>query len=222
MRFFKIGVSAVSVGILVLFAMGVFDAPTSFASDHFEAPLVQQHKGADITDVYIFDTVGDTVTMIVCFAGFTGADLGTATDATYDKDVLYTLNIDTNMDNKTNHAVQWRYGTNNAGDWGVSVANIPGVDATIVGAVDTALGDGGTKVWTGNADDPFFFDAVGYLTTLRTGSLGLGEGETPSFDNTRDFLAGMNVTSMVIQVPVSAFGGSESIQVWATTHKHIK
>jgi len=174
------------------------------------------NKAADITDLYIFPgETADTTAIVVAFSGFTAADMSGPTGATYDENVLYHLHIDNDMDNSPNISIAWRYGQNSAGDWGIQVKNAPGTTEDVVGAVDTALTSGNATIWTGAADDPFFFDAVGYLTTLGTGDL--------AFDNSRDFLAGLNVTSFVIEVPTADLGGTctagggNCMQIWATT-----
>jgi hypothetical protein len=65
----------------------------------------------------------------------------------------------------------------------------------------------GARVWSGRADDPFFFDALGYLETLDTG--------TPAFMSTRDFLEGLNVTAAAIEIDTALLGDGQ-MQVWAT------
>jgi hypothetical protein len=67
-------------------------------------------------------------------------------------------------------------------------------------------------VWTGHADDPFFFDAGGYLMTLDSGK--------PEFDSKRDFLAGFNVTAAAIEIDTDILaGGQKPIHVWATASR---
>jgi hypothetical protein len=207
------------LAIAGVFGLSWLSSSETMASDHFEAPKVQANKAADITDLYIFPGAdAGTTVMVVCFAGFTLGELGgDPAGATYDKNVLYELNVDSDGDNKANIRIAWRYGQNGAGDWGVQVMNVPGApvgDAgtpnPVVGAVGSTMTAGYAKMWTGAADDPFFFDAAGYLLTLGTGNL--------SFDNSRDFLAGLNVTAMVIEVRTQDMqDGDKPLQIWATT-----
>ena len=59
-------------------------------------------------------------------------------------------------------------------------------------------------------DDPFFFDLQGFRETTSTGTL--------SFDNTRDFFAGQNVSAVVIEIPTSRIAnGTNPVDIWATT-----
>ena len=66
------------------------------------------------------------------------------------------------------------------------------------------------RAWTGHADDPFFFDAGGYLDTLKTG--------VPMFDPTRDFLKGFNVTAAAIEIDTDVLA-PDKIQVWTTSSR---
>ena len=76
-----------------------------------------------------------------------------------------------------------------------------------------AVGEG-ARAWSGHADDPFFFDAGGYLTTLATGTL--------SFDGS-DFLAGLNVTAAAIEIDTALIqDGTNPMQFWVTASRKGK
>lgn len=181
------------------------------ASDHDESPLVKADASMDITDLYVFDSGGGETTAIVCWAGFNDSRAQPDADGVYNPKALYTLNIDNNGDNVADYKLHWRFATNDKGEYGVQFENIPGVSGTVSGPVETVLdASGGARVWAGHADDPFFFDAQGYLDTLATGTLVI--------TNNRDFLAGKNVTAVAIEMNTAAMrSGSQPLQFWATS-----
>lgn len=203
----KTGLTAIAIAAI---CGGGWGAATVFASDHDESPLVKKDAALDITDLYVFDS-GDkkTTTIIVCWAGFNDSRPQPDKDAVYDANALYTLYIDNNADNKPDHTIYWRYGANASDEFGVQWTGIPGADAAVAGYVESIFPAGPyARVWTGHADDPFFFDAGGYLMTLDTGKL--------TFDSKADFLAGLNVTAAAIEIDTDILSGGKPIQVWVT------
>ncbi len=191
---------AVGVG-LSLGASGVF------AADHLEAPGTMADAPADITDLYAWHTDDNKLVAVIDFDGLQEA----GSTGTYDADVLYQLHIDNDADNESDIDVLVRFGQNGAGEWGVQVENLPGTDAPVIGPVDTTIDAGsGLRVFAGPRDDPFFFDLDGYKATLMSGML--------EFDNTHDSFAGTNVTSIVVEMDAAvASGGSDTLQIWATS-----
>jgi len=203
----KTGLAAVAVAAI---CGGGWWATTVFASDHDEAPLVKLDAAQDITDLYVFASDGDTTTIIVCWAGFNDSRPQPDAAPFFDNDALYTIWIDTNMDNEADHAIYWRYGQNALEEWGIQWEGIPGAEPLVSGAVEEVFDAGaGARVWTGHAEDPFFFDAAGYLETLDTGAV--------SFMNSRDFLAGLNVTAAAIEIDTDLIQeGAMPMQFWVT------
>jgi hypothetical protein len=185
-------------------------ATTVSASDHDEAPLVKMDAAQDITDLYVFDSGGGTTTIIVCWAGFNDSRPQPDAEGLYDGDALYTIWVDNDGDNVADHSIYWRFGTNSAGDVGIRWEGVPGADDFVSGPVETVFDAGdGARVWAGHADDPFFFDAQGYLETLDTGTL--------SIVSNRDFLAGLNVTAAAIEIDTALLqNGDEPMQFWTT------
>jgi hypothetical protein len=178
-----------------------------FAADHVEAPGTMADPAGDITDVYAWHTENGTIVAVLDFAGLQEA----GSTGTYDADVLYGIHIDNDGDNEPNIDVWVRFGQNGAGEWGVQAVNVPGSDVPLEGAVATVIdGGNGVQLFAGPRDDPFFFDLDGYQATLMSGTL--------MFDNTNDTFAGTNVTSIVVEMDAAAAaGGSDTLQVWATT-----
>jgi Domain of unknown function (DUF4331) len=185
-------------------------ATTAFASDHDEAPLVKMDAAQDITDLYVFDSGGGTTTIIVCWAGFNDSRPQPDAEGVYDEDALYTLWVDADGDNEADEAIRWRYGRNADGEVGIRWEGVPGAIGNVSGPVESIFdAGGGARVWSGHADDPFFFDAQGYLETLDTG--------TVSFMSSRDFLAGLNVTAAAIEIDTALLqDGENPMQFWVT------
>ena len=182
----------------------------AFAADHSEAPGTIADIPADIADIYAWHN-GDKLVVILTYGGLQGTTADQL--AIYDDDVLYTVNIDQNGDNVADVQVHTRFGQNNAGDWGVQVENLPGTSEAVVGAVGTTIDAGnGLMVYAGLRDDPFFFDLEGFNATLATGTL--------AFDNTRDSVAGLNVSAIVLEMDLAeASNGNANIALWATTSR---
>jgi hypothetical protein len=213
MRIYQRVRAGLRVAAIAAICGGGWWASSALASDHDEAPLVKQDAAQDITDVYVFASGAGKTTIIVCWAGFNDSRPQPDDAALYDPDALYTIRVDNDGDHAPDHAIYWRYGKNDQGQWGVRWENIPGADGDVVGSVETIFAAGGAaRVWTGHADDPFFFDAQGYLETIASATI--------SFDSDRDFLAGFNVTAAAIEIDTDVLaGGSNPIQVWATASR---
>ena len=189
---------------------GSWWASTGQASDHDESPLVKADAAQDITDLYVFESAADKVTIIVCWAGFNDSRPQPDDRAVYDPNALYAINIDNDADGTPDTQIYWRYGTDENEQYGIRWEGVPGADGNVSGAVETVFDVGPyARTWTGHADDPFFFDALGYLTTVATG--------TVSFDGS-DFLAGLNVTAVAIEIDKDVIAPGP-IAVWATASR---
>jgi hypothetical protein len=207
----KAGVTLVAMAATVV-GVGWWAAPVS-ASDHDESPLVKEDASMDITDLYVFDAGEGRTAIITCWAGFNDSRPQPDTEGLYSEDALYTLHVDNDGDNVSDRQIYWRYGRNDAGDIGVQWEGVPGVDGNVSGPVETVFDAGmGAVVWSGRADDPFFFDVEGYLETLDTGTL--------SITSTRDTLAGLNVTAAAIEIDTELLqDGDSPMQFWVTASR---
>ena len=201
---------AFSTNLIGAAALGLSLAgPTAaMAADHAEAPVAAADPATDLADLYAWHTDDDTLVAAITFGG-----LGAPGDeATYDADALYGIHIDNDGDNIADIVIWARFGQDDQGNWGVQVTNLPGTSAPIVGAVEQVTAVPGGLIYAGLRDDPFFFDLQGFNDTATTGVL--------SFDNSRDSLAGTNVTSLVLEMDLaSALEGSDGLQIWATTSR---
>jgi hypothetical protein len=196
---------AVSTGMLAV-------GRQAFAADHLDPPGrtdpdvdTTSDKASDIADVYAWHTETDVI-IALTFAG----PQATTLPATYDRDVLYTINISNDANpTTTEFPIDIRFGKDGAAT-GVRFSGIPGTTGPIVGPVETNLQQGAVMARAGLFDDPFFFDLQGFRATRSTGRL--------SFDPNRNFFAGQNLTAVVLQIPRSALeNGTNPIRIWAST-----
>ena len=204
----KLGLAAIAIAAIC--GGGWWASAPALASDHDEAPLVKLDAAQDITDLYVFPSGDNKLTIIVCWAGFNDS-MQPMDRAVYDPKALYTIHIDNDGDNSADFKFYWRYGLNADEQYGVQWSGVPGADGPVAGPVESIFPVGQyARAWTGHADDPFFFDAAGYLMTVGTG--------TVMFDNKRDFLAGLNVTAAAIEIDTDVVAPGK-IQVWATASR---
>ncbi len=184
------------------------------AADHLDPPGRTDpsvdntpDRAADIADLYAWHT--DTrVNLILTFSGPQATDQ----PATYDPDVLYTINISNSANRvSTDIPINIRFGPGTgANEFGVQVSGVPGTSGPIVGSVETDIEQDGVMVHAGLFDDPFFFDLQGFMETSDTGTL--------SFMSDRDFFAGQNLTAVAISIPRNRIeNGGNLVDIWAET-----
>ena len=202
-------------GACALAAPALFFSAQYFspAADHLDPPGrtdrtfdATPDRAADIADVYAWHTDSSLV-IAMTFAGPSSP----TQPGTYDRNVLYGINLSTDGVRETTELpIRVRFG-GNSGGFGVQVTGLPGNPEPFTGAVETDLTTpNGIKVRAGLFDDPFFFDLQGFRETRSTGTL--------KFDKTRNFFAGQNDTAIVIEIPRSVLGeGVNSIDVWGST-----
>jgi len=187
----------------------------SLAADHLDPPArtdpavdLAPDTSADIADVYAWHTAAHVI-VAVTFAG----PQATTLPASYDRDILYTINISNDANpTTTEFPIEVRFGQDGTAS-GVQMKNVPGASGPIEGPVETDLQKDGVTARAGLFDDPFFFDLQGFRATRSTGNL--------SFDNRRNFFAGQNLTAIVLQMPRAALeNGSNPIRISATTARY--
>jgi hypothetical protein len=195
----------------------------ALSADHFDPPLRTDprpgfdptpDRSADIADVFAsYDATNVYLTVTVHTFDATAAS---PLSSTYDRDVVYGLNISTSDPAATPEVgIRFRFGpgTNGTG-FGVKFDNLPGLNgAPLVCKVEdttcqAVTANGTVRAYAGLRDDPFFFDLQGFRDTLSTGNL--------SFNPTRDFFAGKNILTVVLQIPRAALN-TNRIGVWATS-----
>jgi hypothetical protein len=201
------------VGVIgLLTVLGVAALPGG-AADHLEAPLVQQDGRTDINDVYAFrsPTNPDNTVLVMTVNPVAGVQSPT----TFRPLVAYDFVIDDDGDAKRDLRYTVRFKEPDAnGVQRYRVAQAVGGKSVEVAKGDTgqeiAVQGGGT-VWAGLSDDPFFFD----LQAFRDQVKGAGGSRTFCDATPTDFFAGLNVTTIALEVPSSALG--DTIGVWGQT-----
>lgn len=213
--------------LVVAAAALVLGGSILWAADHIDAPAVTG-QATDITDVYAF--AGANASSRVFVINTQGLLSPTATSTVkFDPNTLIQLNIDNNNDNVEDLVIQAIYDGTNIKFYGPVKPSATGLKSKLEGPVTatvavtpysattptTATGANGMQVFAGPRDDPFFFDLDQYHKILA--------GTASGFNNPGvDKFAGLNVLSVVIEVPVSLLGATNGkINIWATTKKKI-
>jgi hypothetical protein len=206
-----------TLGSIPFFASGAdhLDAPSlgHISVDAQDNLSVGKVNGPlDINDVYLFKA-GSGRTALAMTVNPAINLLGPTTFAS---NGAYTLNVDLSGD----AVADLRY----VATFGDPDAN--GVQHYVVKANGTAIASGftdnakgmpitrnGVKAFAGQRSDPFFFDLLGFLGTVKhQGTRRLNDAHAS------DFFSGLNTLAIVLEVPNSALGGDgNAIGVWGTT-----
>jgi len=197
----------------------------AIAADHIDAPAVAGGT-SDITDFYAFR--GENTSNIAFVASVQGLlSPGNTAGASFDENVMLEINIDTDGDNVEDLVIQaiprdgqmYFFGPTAPSQTGLNT-NFSSTSTTNAGVVDiTKYGEsaivketGGMKFFAGPRDDPFFFDFNQYTAIIN--------GEAGGFNSPGDdTFAGSNVLSVVVEVPKSMIGGSETINTWVESKR---
>ena len=190
------------------------------AADHAEAPTATADPAADIADVFLFRAAGKLVGAVTFSGAPAPRERVDGAAGRFDRDVIYTFQIDRDRDAVPDHTIQARFGQNSLGQWGVELENVPGAGARYVfGPVEQVVTmPSGLRFYAGLRDDPFFFDAQGFNATLAS----FGDASAPDgqvlITNTRDSFGERNVTVIAFEMDLAAAaGGSREIYFWGTT-----
>jgi hypothetical protein len=217
--------SALGVTALIL-TLGVAPMLTSGA-DHLDAPSlgsisvnpndslnVSKVRGPlDINDVYAF--LGSDASRTV-LAMTVNPAINVLGPTTFQAGAAYTLNIDTGTDAIADSRITTTFGDPDAR--GVQHYTVKLNDRGVAsgftdGAKGTEQARSGVAAFAGMRSDPFFFDLLGFLGTVKhQGTRTLNDGRQS------DFFAGLNTLAIVVELPNAAIGGTgTNIGVWATT-----
>ena len=218
-------IGAVIVSALTLTATGWL-----MAADHDEAPAIQEDRGADIADVYAFESPTDPNNLVLAMtlsdvAPPSQIELG---QSVFDPQVLYEFKIDNTGDAVEDLVIQAYV----EGSPRNQVMNVRGpvapavlspnaqlLGGPVTGSVRVSTGLSavvssrqGVTLFAGVRDDPFFFD-FGQFSAILAGQAG-------SFnDPGTDSFAGLNVYAIVIELPKASIPNIESATVWGTTSR---
>ena len=212
------------------------------ASDHGDTAENYNRIGADMTDVFIFPSpVNDNnVVLVMDVHGLIPA----GQSPSFDPGVLYQIKIDTSGDNVEDLVIQAKFfGTGANQQVAIAGPMKPLTTGTtaIYGRRDPVLGtinqvfqpdpvrQPDLTVFAGVRADPFFIDLEAFYTifpdrmTPLTGKVeNIPNPNTPQAAGFRppgqaqDFLADLNVLSVVVELPRASLGGG-IIRLWETT-----
>jgi hypothetical protein len=216
----------VGAGIVVL-AVGA--APFAvFGADHLDAPnLGSIHVDAndnlsvtklngplDINDVYIFKGASANHTALVMTVN-PAVNLGIG-PSTFAAGVDYRFNLDTNGNSRKDRGYEIRFGAPNAnGAQHYRVEREVGDSHSVLveGWTGTTNSANDTMAFAGVRSDPFFFDLLGFLGSVKgQGTRRLDDGKQS------DFFAHLNTLAIVLEVPNWQLGGNgRNVGLWATT-----
>ena len=226
------------IAVAAVVAACAVGAGVALASDHQDTPDVELNPEMDLTDLYVFPSPvpGRVVLVMNSWGVLSPAE----TPTTYfDPNILYQFKIDNDHDGVEDRVIQVTF--NGAGaDQTVEVRGpvappvtgamdnrLSTAAAVVSGLTRAAIGSAsGMQVYAGPRDDPFFIDLEQFFRILPdrkpvTGALSQLP-DTPTASSWRtpgiDFLAGFNVLSIVIELPVSQLTGTAgpNFGVWAT------
>jgi hypothetical protein len=215
----RTGLSALTMAALVVAAM-VLTVTRAGAADHADAPGVQGDPQADITDIYAFRSPSnpDDLVAVLNVNPLTAPTENGSTR--FADDVAYQLHVDNTGDLVTDATVSVTF-WNNGKNFMVEGLGNPITGDTSGAGAPAIVDAGGIKVFAGLRDDPFFFDLVGFNNFV-AGPFIPANGLRPAGETPSDTLAGTNVSSIVLELPITALTGAAtsdtgSIKVWAST-----
>jgi hypothetical protein len=205
-----------TLGAAPLFVSGAdhLDAPSlgHVSVDGMDNLSVAKLNGRlDINDLYAFKSTTDGRTVLALTVNPAINLLGPRTFA---DDGAYTLNIDLNGDARVDKTIVVKFDDPNDGIQHYVVrANGSTVATGYTSTGNRSTNRDGWRAFAGPRSDPFFFDLLGFLGSVRgQGTRRLDDGKQS------DFFVGLNTLGIVIEVPNSFLGGSgHKIGVWATT-----
>jgi hypothetical protein len=234
--------------LATLLATQIGGPSTAGAADHLDAPGLTPPGGdkrADITDIYAFQspTNANKTVLIVNVNPATAAGQAayfgrSVPGVAADKRISYWFNIDNNGDAIADVKYRLVFGKPRSGVQNFELRRNGAVlipfgqgRTTKLGANPRIVTGGGARVAAGVFDDPFFFDLNGFLNL--TAPLDADPAnDAMSFIGCNpatgrpDFFAGLNVSSIVLEVPDSQLapaagrvpaGGPVNVGFWAHT-----
>jgi Domain of unknown function (DUF4331) len=209
---------ALTIGVVVTALTVGPAAILTGAADHLDAPGLTPPSGdlrTDITDIYAFRSPSDSSNAVLIMDVNPAA--GVFGGTTFKPGAYYELKLDTNGDAREDVTYRVTFGNpNGSGVQSVKVMQLPasGKAATIgTGSTGTAINlNGGGKLIAGLYDDPFFFDLYAFLDDVKHQDLGRDfcDGDT------EDFFLGLNVNSIVLELPKTNLA-SNQVGYWGRT-----
>jgi hypothetical protein len=215
---FAIAVAALilTLGISPLLTRGAdhLDAPSlgRISVDAMDNISVSKVRGPlDINDVYAFDAANNRSALVMTV----NPAINVLGPTTFQAQAEYALNVDRTGDAIADTQIVTTFGDPDARGIQHYTVKLDG-RAVASGFTDGAKGQeqsrSGVSAFAGMRSDPFFFDLIGFLGSLR------GQGTDRLGQTPTDFFIGLNTLAIVVEVPNAALGGNgTNIGVWATT-----
>ena len=215
------GIFVVGVAVMAL----MVNTLVLFSADHLDAPAIAEDKAADITDVYAFrnPSNSDNLVVMVNVNPFTIP----GEPSMFSPDVLYQIHVDNTGDVVADAVVGFTF--SEPGPDQIQTFTVTGLGDPITGQTTPAGANpnitsaGPINVFAGVRDDPFFFDLVGFQRFLG-GPFVPAKGLRPAGEDPVDAFAGVNVSSIVLELPIVALTGAATsdtgiIKAWASTSR---
>jgi hypothetical protein len=210
-----IAVAILTVGAAPMLVSGAdhLDAPNigSISVGDDDALSVSKPKGRqDLNDLYVFEAASGDRTVLALTVNPAINLLG---ESTFRPDVNYAFHIDTNGDARADVIYNVVFGTPNRRGAQGYVVRSGGRELAWGTTAGSAGMHNGVRSFAGPRSDPFFFDLLGFIGTVKgDGTARLNDG-SPS-----DFFVGLNTLAIILEVPNARLGGNgTTIGVWATT-----
>jgi hypothetical protein len=209
------------------------------AADHLDAPTVKSDHRIDINDVYLFQGANSANTVLVMT---TNVHAGFLSGTTFRPGALYEFKIDNTGDAIEDVAYRIKFGdVRGDGSQQIHVQRADGAGNPLTGGGGKQVAKGSTgqmlsvadggMAWAGLADDPFYFDLVGFSAFKAAALAAVGGGLTGAelaaalgnictSDPASNFFAGFDATAIVLEVPDWALDGGNAsgvINVWGET-----
>ncbi len=220
--------------VLAVMLLGVY----LIAADHIDAPAVGSLTSgsgtADITDFYAFESPNNPDNYVFVCNVWALLSPTASAEASFDENVMYEFNIDTNNDNVEDLVIQTIFRDNKVIAFGPSSPTQTGLsgavmveadfrveaDVTPYGSQANVVTQNGISLFAGPRDDAFFMDFFKFVDIVN----GVGGAENPptAFDTPgTDAFAGTNVLSVVVEVPKNLIGGSSvtKFNAWLTSNR---
>jgi len=220
-----------------------FALTRAVSSDHADTPQIAAAPGTDITDVFIFPSPANSNNVVLAMCVSPLIPTGQAASRVFDPNVLYQFKIDNTGDFVEDLVIQATFTGSGAAQkvmiagparpartGNVTEALSPSATTGTIGQTFNPLSD--LKAFAGAREDPFFFDLEQFFKILpdRATPITGTPDPTPNTPKAttwraagqaRDFLAGMNLLAIVVELPKTQVRGSGDgkIRVWCTTSK---
>ena len=210
------------------------------AADHLDAPTVKSDHRIDINDVYVFQGANPANTVLVMT---TNVNAGFNSGTTFRPGALYEFKIDNTGDAIEDVAYRIKFGdVRGNGSQQIHISRADGAANPVAGGGGQQVAKGSTgqmlsvagggMAWAGLADDPFYFDLVGFSNFKAAALNALGDaqltgaelvaalGNICASDPAANFFENFDATAIVLEVPDSALDGNNAngvIGVWGET-----